>query len=63
MKSAAGTFGYHRLASLALLLERGAPHLTVGDYIELLDDIDATYAAARELERQCEAQTPQLASY
>jgi signal transduction histidine kinase/DNA-binding response OmpR family regulator len=52
LKSAAGTFGYRRLASLALLLERGAPRLTTGEYVELLDGIDKAYAAARELEQQ-----------
>jgi signal transduction histidine kinase/DNA-binding NarL/FixJ family response regulator/HPt (histidine-containing phosphotransfer) domain-containing protein len=50
LKSAAGTFGYRRLASLALLLERDAPRLTADAYVELLDGIDAAYAAARKLE-------------
>ncbi|CCE05718.1 putative sensor histidine kinase with a response regulator receiver domain and a phosphotransferase (HPt) domain [Bradyrhizobium sp. STM 3843] len=50
LKSAAGTFGYRRLASLALALEKSAPRLSKEDYAELLDSIDAAYAAARAQE-------------
>lgn len=52
LKSAAGTFGYRRLASLALELERKALHLSKPDYEELLNGIDSAYAAARGLELQ-----------
>ncbi|MGJ4892587.1 ATP-binding protein [Bradyrhizobium sp. HKCCYLR20261] len=52
LKSAAGTFGYRRLASYALTLEKNAPRLSEGEYIELLDNIDAAYAAARAQELQ-----------
>jgi signal transduction histidine kinase/HPt (histidine-containing phosphotransfer) domain-containing protein/ActR/RegA family two-component response regulator len=52
LKSAAGTFGYHRLAGLAQLLEKALPRLAADEYRELLDGIDAAYAAARELEPQ-----------
>jgi hypothetical protein len=50
LKSAAGTFGYRRLAGLANVLERTAPRLSKQEYIELLDGIDEAYAAARALE-------------
>jgi signal transduction histidine kinase/HPt (histidine-containing phosphotransfer) domain-containing protein/ActR/RegA family two-component response regulator len=52
LKSAAGTFGYRRLASLALRLERGALRLSAGEYTELIDGIEAAYAAAREIDMQ-----------
>jgi signal transduction histidine kinase/CheY-like chemotaxis protein/HPt (histidine-containing phosphotransfer) domain-containing protein len=47
LKSAAGTFGYRRLASLARWLEKNAARLTDSEYRELLVDIDAAYAMAR----------------
>jgi signal transduction histidine kinase/DNA-binding response OmpR family regulator len=46
LKSAAGTFGYSELASLALRLEREAVRLTGFEYLNILDDMDAAYAAA-----------------
>jgi CheY-like chemotaxis protein/HPt (histidine-containing phosphotransfer) domain-containing protein len=48
LKSAAGTFGYRRLASLALRLEKNAARLTESEYRALLDGIEVAYAAARE---------------
>jgi signal transduction histidine kinase/CheY-like chemotaxis protein/HPt (histidine-containing phosphotransfer) domain-containing protein len=48
LKSAAGTFGYRRLASLALRLEKNAARLTESEYRALLDGIETAYAAARE---------------
>ena len=52
LKSAAGTFGYVRLAALALTLEKTAE--TLGDvaFSDLLDRMDAAYAAARAQEPQ-----------
>lgn len=50
LKSAAGTFGYRRLANLALALEKDALRLSQQEYVELLDNIDAAYAAARAQE-------------
>lgn len=52
LKSAAGTFGYRELASLALGLERDAARIADGEYRELLDRMDAAYslAAAQELQ-------------
>jgi len=52
LKSAAGTFGYRRLATYALALERSAPRIRAKDYFELLDNIEAAYAAARAQELQ-----------
>ncbi|MGY3448829.1 ATP-binding protein [Bradyrhizobium sp. USDA 4353] len=52
LKSAAGTFGYRRLATYALALEKSAPRLSAKEYSELLDNIDAAYAAARAQELQ-----------
>jgi histidine phosphotransfer protein HptB len=46
LKSAAGTFGYVRLAELALRLEKSATGLGGTDYQILLDEMDAAYAAA-----------------
>lgn len=46
LKSAAGTFGYRRLASLALRLEETASALEPGEYQNLLQQMDAAYAAA-----------------
>lgn len=50
MKSAAGTFGYVRLAALALRLERTAERLGDAAFRDLLDLMDAAYAAARAKE-------------
>ena len=47
LKSAAGTLGYRRLASLAARLEKNVALLTGSDYRELLDRIDAAYAEGR----------------
>jgi HPt (histidine-containing phosphotransfer) domain-containing protein len=47
LKSAAGTFGYRRLASLAMQLKKNAARLTGSDYRELLGRIDAAYAEGR----------------
>ncbi|MBR0995553.1 Hpt domain-containing protein [Bradyrhizobium japonicum] len=52
LKSAAGTFGYVRLAALALRLEKSAEKLGDGEFRDLLDLMDAAYAAARALEPQ-----------
>jgi HPt (histidine-containing phosphotransfer) domain-containing protein len=50
LKSAAGTFGYVRLAALALALEKTADSLADGGFRDLLDLMDAAYAAARAQE-------------
>ncbi len=52
LKSAAGTFGYRRLATYALALEKTAPRLSSTDYSELLENIEGAYAAARAQEVQ-----------
>jgi HPt (histidine-containing phosphotransfer) domain-containing protein len=52
LKSAAGTFGYRELASLALRLEREAARLTGLEYCHILDGMDAAYAAATAHELQ-----------
>ena len=52
LKSAAGTFGYVRLAALALRLEQTAETLGEAEFHGLLDLMDATYAAARSQEPQ-----------
>src|SRR5262249_10295809 len=46
LKSAAGTFGYVRLAELARRLEKGAAGASEASYQNLLDEMDAAYAAA-----------------
>jgi signal transduction histidine kinase/DNA-binding response OmpR family regulator len=46
LKSGAGTFGYRELASLAVRLEREAARLAEHEYRELVDCMDAAYAAA-----------------
>lgn len=48
LKSAAGTFGLDRLAGLARDLERRAPDLSQADYLALVGQIKATFAAARQ---------------
>lgn len=50
LKSAAGTFGYARLAALALRLEKSVQTLHDTELRELLDLMDAAYAAARAQE-------------
>jgi histidine phosphotransfer protein HptB len=50
LKSAAGTFGYVRLAVLALRLEKTAERLGDAGFHDLLDLMDAAYAAARAQE-------------
>ncbi len=50
LKSAAGTFGYRRLAGLAFEIEQNAGELSNGEYLELLDKIDAAYADGRARE-------------
>ncbi|PPQ16516.1 histidine kinase [Bradyrhizobium sp. AC87j1] len=52
LKSAAGTFGYVRLAALALRVEKSAERLGDGEFRDLLDLMDAAYAAARAQEPQ-----------
>jgi HPt (histidine-containing phosphotransfer) domain-containing protein len=52
LKSAAGTFGYVRLAALALRLEKTAEKLRSTEFHDLLDQMDAAYAAARAQEPQ-----------
>lgn len=48
LKSVAKTFGYLRLAELALRLERTADALGESEFSDLLERMDAAYAAARE---------------
>lgn len=50
LKSSAATFGYVRLAALALLLEKSAEALGDAEFRDLLDRMDAAYAAARARE-------------
>lgn len=50
LKGSARTFGYRRLAALALQLETRVEALTDDDYHDLMDRVDAAYAAALELE-------------
>ena len=52
LKSAAGTFGYVRLAVLALMLEKAAEMLDDVEFRDLLDRMDAAYAAAHAQELQ-----------
>jgi CheY-like chemotaxis protein len=52
LKSAAGTFGYRQLASLARLIEKRAEQLSHDEYFELLDQVDAAYAAGHALDLQ-----------
>lgn len=50
LKSAAGTFGYVRLAALALRLEKTAESLGDAEFRDLLDRMDTAYATARAQE-------------
>jgi len=50
LKSAAGTFGYVRLAGLALRLEKTAASLGDAEFGDLLAQMDAAYGAARAQE-------------
>jgi HPt (histidine-containing phosphotransfer) domain-containing protein len=52
LKSTARTFGYLRLAALAQQLERTADALGDTEFCDLLERMDAAYAAAREQEPQ-----------
>ncbi|MGY8638412.1 Hpt domain-containing protein [Bradyrhizobium sp. 14AA] len=52
LKSAAGTFGYVRLAALALRLEKTAERLGDAEFRDLLNLMDAAYASARAQEPQ-----------
>ena len=52
LKSAAGTFGYLRLAALALRLEKTEESLDEAEFRALLDLMDAAYGAARAQEPQ-----------
>ncbi|MBH5373255.1 Hpt domain-containing protein [Bradyrhizobium glycinis] len=52
LKSAAGTFGYLRLAALALRLEKTVQNLGEAEFRALLDLMDAAYAAAHAQEPQ-----------
>jgi HPt (histidine-containing phosphotransfer) domain-containing protein len=52
LKSAARTFGYCRLASLALRLEKSAAAMSDDDYRHLLAAMDAAYAVALAQEPQ-----------
>lgn len=52
LKSAAGTFGYGRLAALALRLEQTAETLHETAFRDLLDLMDAAFDAARAQEPQ-----------
>jgi HPt (histidine-containing phosphotransfer) domain-containing protein len=50
LKSAASTFGYLRLAALALRLEKTADGLGTVEFHDLLQRMDIAFAAAREQE-------------
>ena len=52
LKSAAGTFGYVRLAALALRLEQTAETLEETEFHDLLDLMDVAFDAARGQEPQ-----------
>ncbi|WP_369719912.1 Hpt domain-containing protein [Bradyrhizobium sp. LLZ17] len=52
LKSTARTFGYLRLAALALELETTAEALGEAEFCDLLNRMDAAYAAARKQEPQ-----------
>lgn len=52
LKSAAGTFGYVRLAALALRLETTAETLDESEFHDLLDLMDTAFGAARAQEPQ-----------
>ncbi|MCK1389629.1 Hpt domain-containing protein [Bradyrhizobium sp. 1] len=52
LKSAAATFGYARLAALALQLEKSAETLREAKFHDLLDRMDAAFEAARAQEPQ-----------
>jgi HPt (histidine-containing phosphotransfer) domain-containing protein len=52
LKSAARTFGYLRLATLAQQLETTADALGDAEFCDLLERMDAAYAAARKQEPQ-----------
>lgn len=52
LKSAAASFGYRRLASLALRLEKHAAHLRDAEYLELLEQMDAAFTTAMAQEAQ-----------
>ena len=52
LKSAAGTFGYVRLAALALRLEKTVERIDEAEFRTLLDLMDAAYAAARAQEQE-----------
>lgn len=52
LKSAARTFGYCRLAALALHLETSAHALSDDEYGRLLDAMEAAFAAALALDRK-----------
>jgi HPt (histidine-containing phosphotransfer) domain-containing protein len=52
LKSAAGTFGYIRLAALAGQLERTAETLNQAGFRDLRDAMQSAYRAARALEPQ-----------
>jgi signal transduction histidine kinase/DNA-binding response OmpR family regulator len=56
LKSAAATFGYRQLATLARQIEKRAEQLSRDQYLELLDHVDAAFAAGRALDRQSEEQ-------
>ncbi|WBL79264.1 Hpt domain-containing protein [Bradyrhizobium xenonodulans] len=52
LKSAAATFGYVRLAALALRLEKSAETLPEPEFHDLLDLMETAYAAAHAQEPQ-----------
>jgi histidine phosphotransfer protein HptB len=52
LKSAARTFGYLRLAALALRLEMTADALGDAEFRDLLERMDSAFAAAREQEKR-----------
>jgi signal transduction histidine kinase/DNA-binding NarL/FixJ family response regulator/HPt (histidine-containing phosphotransfer) domain-containing protein len=56
LKSAAGTFGYRRLASVAREIEKRADELSRDEYFDLLDQVDAAYAAGHALDLQLPSQ-------
>jgi HPt (histidine-containing phosphotransfer) domain-containing protein len=56
LKSTARTFGYLRLAALALQLERSADTLDDAEFGDLLEQMDAAFAAAKAQEQEQEPQ-------
>jgi signal transduction histidine kinase/DNA-binding response OmpR family regulator len=62
LKSAAGTFGYSQLASVARLIEKRAEQLSSDQYLKLLDHVDAAFSAGRALDQRCEDERSPIAA-